>query len=376
MVNSKPVRLDDKFCFRLLGPRPSGFPLSNTTSSRRRLRAVPIVSVLVGFLALPVCRAEAASSAAQFFKGQTITFIVPTKAGGGVDTYARMISPYIEKYTGATVVVLNKPGGQSLIGMNDLYVSRPDGLTIGTAYLEGPIGFQIAAQPGVRYDLAKMSWLAGITPDPNTLIVRSSLKKIQSWKDVLNNPTSYKFGSAGGGPYVCGLVLGKALHAKFNMILGFGGSVEVKASLRRDETDMFCNTLASSYTDIKNGYERPLLTVSMTKNDQFPNVATIADTHGVISDDNYHMLETYSKIYEVVRPVMAPPGMKGSTLAFLRETLKKILTDPEFIAKTSKAHRPVHYISGDQVAADIGEILHPPAELKEILKKGFATHTS
>lgn len=376
MVSSKPVRIDDKFCFRLLGPRPSGLPLSNTTSSRRRLRAVTMASVLTAILVLTVCRAEAASSVAQFFKGKTITWIVPTKAGGGVDLYARLISPYIEKLTGATVVVLNKPGGQSLIGMNDLYVSRPDGLTIGTAYLEGPIGFQIAAQRGVRYDLAKMSWLAGITPDPNTLIVRSTLKKIQSWKDVLNNPTSFKFGSAGGGPYVCGLVLGKALNAKFNMILGFSGSVDVKASLRRDETDMFCNTLASSFTDIKNGYERPLLTVSMTKNDQFPNVPTIKDTHGVISDKNYHMLETYSKIYEVVRPVMAPPGMKPSRLAFLRDTLKKILTDPEFIAKASKAHRPVHFISGEQVAADIGQILHPPAELKAILKQGFVRHAA
>jgi tripartite-type tricarboxylate transporter receptor subunit TctC len=346
----------------------------------RKRHAGRIARVLLVLLSLFVLsslsghQAEAASSDASFFKGKTITFIVPSRAGGGVDTYARMIGPYLADYTGASVVVLNKPGGQSLIGMNDLYVAKPNGLTIGTAYGEGPIGFQIAGAPGVRYDLSKMSWLAGITPDPNTLIVRAPLKEIQTWKDVLNNKKGYKFGSAGGGPYVCGLVLEKALNSKFNMVLGFGGSTEVKASLRRNETDMYCNTLASSYTDIKNGYERALLTVTTKKNKDFPNVATITDTKGVISSGDYQMLETYSKIYELARPLMAPPGMKESRLNFLRAALKKVLTNPEFIAKAAKAHRPVDYISGEEAAKDIREVLNPPKVLKDILKKGFATH--
>jgi tripartite-type tricarboxylate transporter receptor subunit TctC len=340
-----------------------------------RLGRVLLISLsLFVFSSLPGHQAGAASSDASFFKGNTITFIVPSKAGGGVDTYARMIGPYLAEYTGASVVVLNKPGGQSLIGMNDLYVAKPNGLTIGTAYGEGPIGFQIAGAPGVRYDLAKMTWLAGITPDPNTLIVRAPVKEIQTWKDVLNNKKGYKFGSAGGGPYVCGLVLEKALNSKFNMVLGFGGSTEVKASLRRNETDMYCNTLASSYTDIKNGYERALLTVTTKKNKDFPNVATIKDTQGTISPDNYQMLETYSKIYQLARPIMAPPGMKGERLNFLRDALKKVLTNDDFIAKAAKAHRPVDYISGEEAEKDIREVLNPPKELKDILKKGFATH--
>ena len=74
--------------------------------------------------------------AASFYKGKNITWIIPYNPGGGYDAYTRVIAPYFEKYTGATVVCKNEPGAGSLIGTNKLYQSEPDGLTVGI--INGP----------------------------------------------------------------------------------------------------------------------------------------------------------------------------------------------------------------------------------------------
>jgi len=51
--------------------------------------------------------AEGTGSACTDLEGSTITFVVPYDAGGGYDTYARLIAPALEEQIGATVVVEN-----------------------------------------------------------------------------------------------------------------------------------------------------------------------------------------------------------------------------------------------------------------------------
>ena len=58
--------------------------------------------VLVLLLGLgPGLAVSADGDAAAFYDGKTIKFIVPYKAGGGYDTYSRLLAPALEKHTGA-----------------------------------------------------------------------------------------------------------------------------------------------------------------------------------------------------------------------------------------------------------------------------------
>lgn len=40
---------------------------------------------------------QGASSAASFFRGKTLDFVVPYNPGGGYDAYARMLLPFLER---------------------------------------------------------------------------------------------------------------------------------------------------------------------------------------------------------------------------------------------------------------------------------------
>ena len=54
------------------------------------------------------------------FSGKRITIIVPFSEGGGTDSYSRFMAPYFEKYLPGhpKIIVLNKPGGGGLTGVN------------------------------------------------------------------------------------------------------------------------------------------------------------------------------------------------------------------------------------------------------------------
>src|SRR6185503_11645039 len=112
-----------------------------------------------------------AQNGADFYKGQTVTYIVATAAGGGYDLYGRFVAEYMQKYLpGSTFIVRNVPGAGHLVGTNTIYAAKPDGLTIGT-FNTGLIYNQLIGLEGVKFDLTKMSWIGKASSEPRVLVI-------------------------------------------------------------------------------------------------------------------------------------------------------------------------------------------------------------
>jgi tripartite-type tricarboxylate transporter receptor subunit TctC len=64
---------------------------------------------------------------ANFYRGKTVTILVGHSAGGGFDTYARVISRHLGKYIpgNPNVVVNNIPGAGTIISANYTFNPRP-----------------------------------------------------------------------------------------------------------------------------------------------------------------------------------------------------------------------------------------------------------
>src|SRR5690606_40452254 len=86
--------------------------------------AAAVAALLVAF------QPASAQAADPYYKGKTIRFVVGFGAGGGYDTYSRMLAPHIAKETGATVIVENQPGAGGMVALNKLAVAPPDGLQV------------------------------------------------------------------------------------------------------------------------------------------------------------------------------------------------------------------------------------------------------
>jgi hypothetical protein len=96
---------------------------------------------------------------ANFYEGKTIRFIVGFSAGGGYDTYTRLIARHMGKYVpgNPVFVVDNMAGAGSMISANYVYkVAKPDGLTIGH-FIGGLFLQQLLAKPGIEFDSLKFS---------------------------------------------------------------------------------------------------------------------------------------------------------------------------------------------------------------------------
>ncbi len=67
---------------------------------------------------------------AQAWPAKPIRLIVPFVAGGGADATARMIAAKMQERLGQHIIIDNKPGGNTIIGVNELLKAQPDGYTL------------------------------------------------------------------------------------------------------------------------------------------------------------------------------------------------------------------------------------------------------
>src|SRR4051794_3469620 len=68
---------------------------------------------------------------AQDYPARAIRLIVPSTAAGTSDVLARMLAPRIAESLGQQVVVDNRPGASTTIGVALVAKAAPDGYTIG-----------------------------------------------------------------------------------------------------------------------------------------------------------------------------------------------------------------------------------------------------
>lgn len=93
-------------------------------------------SLIAGCVAALALAAATLPAAAQNYPARPITLIVPWGAGGGTDATARILGSLLEKDLGQPVTVVNRTGGNGVVGHAAIASAPPDGYTIGLATVE------------------------------------------------------------------------------------------------------------------------------------------------------------------------------------------------------------------------------------------------
>jgi hypothetical protein len=86
-------------------------------------------------LGLGLAALVALPASAEFYAGQTIRIIIPFSAGGGTDTFGRLIAAHLGNHIpgNPTVIAENVTGAGGLLGSNEFARGERDGLTLLTA---------------------------------------------------------------------------------------------------------------------------------------------------------------------------------------------------------------------------------------------------
>lgn len=307
-----------------------------------------------------------AEDAKAFFKDKKITITVPYGAGGGYDTYARIMAPHFAKYLDATVIVQNKPGGGGMIGVNQVYAGKTDGTDL--VFFQGTsiAASQLIGVKNVRYDLLKMNHIATVAWSPWLLIVEPN-SKVKSIADLKNFGKDITFGGNGpssadtsGGRAVC-----MALRLKCKYVVGYRGSRAASLALSRGEIDAYYVSDSSAYRYIKAKAAKPVVVFSKTKSIFFPEVKGIFDV-AKVDERGQWIIAFHNRLEKIGRILSAPPGVPADRVALLRQMSKDILTDPKFIAEAKEKKRDILFSDGPDTENSVKEILSINPERKKL----------
>ena len=94
------------------------------------LKTLALGAVVLGAVAAVQTPAVAA------YPDRPITIVVPWGAGGGTDATGRMIGAVLQKELGVPVNVVNRTGGQGVVGHSAIATAKPDGYTLGVITVE------------------------------------------------------------------------------------------------------------------------------------------------------------------------------------------------------------------------------------------------
>lgn len=310
-----------------------------------------------------------ANSGADFYKGKTVHLIVPHGAGGGYDTYARLIAPYLEKYTGATIVVENVTGAGGNVGRNQLAKATPDGLTIGFTSGTAMVYSQLSESEGVQYDCEKITWLARALGEPSVLVVPTK-GRYQSIEQLQKATSPVKFAVSGVGDddfFALGIEA-KALGIKLLPVTGYDGTKEASLAVVSGEVDAFQTSLSTMLPLIKSGDVKPVLIISDQPIPELPGVPIASD----LVKDNAEaakLMGVAINLTKINRVFFAPPGLPDDKVKLLEDALQKAMSDKELLDKATKSNRPISYMPGYEVERLVKDSMAVADQIKPILKE-------
>lgn len=290
-----------------------------------------------------------AETAAEFYEGKNVKFIVPYKPGGGYDEYARLIGPFMEKYTGARFDVVNMPGAGGMKGANEIFNSPSDGLTVGIINGSAMVTNELAGIEGASYKVADYNFLGRVVADQRVLAV-STKSGLETYEDVLNAEDPILIGATGlgGSTYVDAVVVGSVMGNNQRVIHGFNSSSDVRQALLRGDIQGMWGSWGSARKGVASGDFKVVTHSARDGSENTPDVPSVFEFVNKTDDaaKAEEILVAWEALSAVGRPVATPPGVPGDRVAFLRDAFAKSMQDPEFLEKAKQAKRDVEFLDG------------------------------
>ncbi|MBU3650948.1 MAG: tripartite tricarboxylate transporter substrate binding protein, partial [Limnohabitans sp.] len=145
------------------------------------------------------CTLTAGAWAQSNYPNRPITLVVPWGAGGGTDATARIVGTLLEKELGQPVNVVNRTGGNGVVGHSAISTAAPDGYTLGMITVEITMMHWAGLTPMTYRDFTPLS-LMNIDPAGVTVRADAPYKNLDDLiKAVRANPGKFKASGTGQG---------------------------------------------------------------------------------------------------------------------------------------------------------------------------------
>jgi len=303
-------------------------------------------------------RANAQNTVADFYRGKQIDIVVGSSAGGGYDTYARLIARHFGAHIPGNpeIVVQNMPGAGSNKATGYVYSVAPkDGTAIGAVF-PGAMLDPLIGDAQVQHDPNKLIYLGSANSDVYICFVRSDAPA-KTFQDVFTHEVIVGASNTGGTTRDLPAMLNNLIGTKFRIVSGYAGSKEITLAIERNEVNGACGLgwtgLPAMHPDWFGA--KKLMTVlvqlDMKGHPELNAMGVPLSMQFAKTDDERHVMELLESQGRFGRPYVLPPGVPDERVAALRQAFMATLRDPALIADAQKGQLDVDAMSGEELQA-------------------------
>jgi tripartite-type tricarboxylate transporter receptor subunit TctC len=327
-----------------------------------------MLGVLAGTLA-GLFLAGAALAQTASYQGKTVRMIIPSGAGGGYDTYARVLTAHLANHLPGkpTIVNQNMPGASGMIAINwSASDNAPKDGTVLVATYNALLIEPLFDNPQAKYDPRKFEWIGSIGKQQQICVTwhTNPIKTIEQAKEreVIVSSTGVT-GNSATMPKMLNAMIG----TKFKVVSGYT-TAESRLAVERGEAEGVCglsySTLkASNPAWILNKSINVLVQTGSKAQQGLENVPLLIN---LVSDaDTKKVLGLLSFPEDMGRPFYMPAGTPKEYVAIMRKAFDETLKDPAFLADAEKARLEIDPVAGVEMEKMIKAAFDTPKALVE-----------
>lgn len=220
----------------------------------------------------------AARAFGQDYPSRPISLIVPFPAGGATDALTRVVVDKIRPMLNGNLIVENKPGASTQIGVQAALAAPADGYTL---YMGGgATGILGLVNPGFAVDLGKeLVGVAGIGHSATLICVPSTLpvKTLDEFvRYAKARPGSLNYGVHSGSDLLANNAFAAALGIQVTNVR-YGGSAPIKAAILRGEIQYTVFYPGDIRAHLESGAVRAIATTGAERDPEFSELPSIAE---------------------------------------------------------------------------------------------------
>ncbi len=285
-----------------------------------------------------------------------ITLLVPWAAGGGTDATARIVGALMEKELGQPVNVVNRAGGNGVVGHHAISSAPPDGYTLGMITVEISMMHHQGLTQLTPRNFTPLA-LMNVDPAAITVSAASPYKTMDDLvKAIKANPGKLKASGTGQGGIwhlaLAGMLKDMKIEPSAVPFVPSNGAAPAMLDLAAGGIDIAPVALPEARSLIDAGKARPLAIMANAPAALYPQVPTLKSATG----SDWTM--------GVWRGIAGPKGLPAEVQARMEAVLKKINDSKEFRDFMATRGFGVAYADGaafgkfmDKGDADMGQTL-------------------
>ena len=304
-----------------------------------------------------------------FFRGKTVTVIIPIGPGGAYDAYARLIARHLGKRLpgNPTIIARNMPGAGGVIASNYLYnVAPQDGTTL-EIITSSFANEQLFGNPQIKYDARKFL-AVGRLLDTTSVLFFWHASPIKTLQDMLTKPSTIAISSTNEIPAYRLRAMNNMIGSAFKAIPGYPSARDYVLAVERGETDGGTSTyigLSQLFSsDIKDKKLNILVQFAIGRDPAMPDIPTVLE---LAKDPQASEIFRYLVSNdEIGRSLFTTPNVSAARLRLLRSAFQDMLADPDFRAEAQELRLSLAPKSGEEMQKLVADLfaISPDAAAK------------